>query len=128
MKSSYKDAEDFFAQIEEREAGRWADERWYGEIDNCDVCSRPFDSERYMIDGPVSNSTKPLWGNLCVVCARKTVPKIQWGSGQLYRNDNGTWRLVGGGPPSPEERRAEETEMAGEIMDFLLSMRRGDKE
>lgn len=73
---------------------------WHGPIENCDVCSRPMDGEMYMIDGPAQAAGGARWGNLCVVCAAKSVPTIGWGKAQLYRRQGVVWHLVAGGPPS----------------------------
>jgi hypothetical protein len=72
---------------------------WIGPIENCDVCSRPLASEKYMIDGPGENAIYPKWGNLCVLCAFKHCPMIGWGKAQLYKRQRGQWYLIAGGPP-----------------------------
>ncbi|XQA79987.1 hypothetical protein ACM9W9_09855 [Xanthomonas sacchari] len=73
---------------------------WCGAIENCDVCSRPMGEEIYMIDGPCQAGMDPMWGNLCIVCAHKSSPKIGWGMAQLYKRQGERWYLVAGGPPS----------------------------
>lgn len=100
MNRGYRDAWDHFDQIARAETRDWGDSQWLGEIENCDVCSRPMDDERYMIDGPASQQRDPPWGNLCVVCAFKYSPNIGWGKAQLYKKtiDEG-WKLISGGPP-----------------------------
>lgn len=78
----------------------WPDHQWYGDILNCDVCSRPMRYEKFMIDGPSEATRNPRWGNICVVRAYKYSPQIGWGKAQLYlREESGTWRLIAGGPP-----------------------------
>lgn len=99
MKPTHGEAEEFFAGIERAEQSTWPGKQWYGEIDNCDVCSRPMHFERYMVDGPSEATRDPKWGNLCVVCAFKYSPRIGWGKAQLYRNSEDKWALVAGGPP-----------------------------
>lgn len=76
---------------------------WCGDIENCDVCSRPMGSETYMIDGPAQASVTPMWGNLCVACAFKYSPTIGWGRAQLYRRRDSQWHLIAGGPPLEED-------------------------
>lgn len=76
---------------------------WSGEIENCDVCSRPMSSETYMIDGPAHASTRRQWGNLCVVCAHKSSPTIGWGTAQLYKRRGHQWQLIAGGPLESDE-------------------------
>lgn len=93
----YETAMKHFREIESKEAYSWPDDCWHGEIENCDVCSRPFDTEEYMIDGPAYQGRGLPWGNLCVVCALKSAPIMGIGKGQLYRYDGGKWRLVAGG-------------------------------
>lgn len=99
MKAKYDQAEKHFADIDRTELSTWPDGQWHGDIDNCDVCSRPMHAERYMIDGPADGSPMPKWGNLCVVCAFKYSPTIGWGKAQLYRKTGEVWALVSGGPP-----------------------------
>jgi hypothetical protein len=72
---------------------------WGGPIENCDVCSRPMASEKYMIDGPGEKAIDPKWGNLCVLCAFKHCPMIGWGKAQLYKRQGIQWHLIAGGPP-----------------------------
>lgn len=92
-------ATEYFQKIAESEPRTWPDLQWYGEIDNCDVCSRPMSEEQFMIDGPAEARPSPMWGNICVVCAHKYSPTIGWGKAQLYEKDNnGVWKLVSGGP------------------------------
>lgn len=99
MKPTHGQAEQHFADIERNEKSTWPEDQWHGEIDNCDVCSRPMHSERYMVDGPANATVDPPWGNLCAVCALKYSPTIGWGKAQLYRNTGRKWALVAGGPP-----------------------------
>lgn len=90
-----------FEQIARAEAQRWKDMYWMGVVQNCDVCSRPMEGERYMVDGPASLQPDAFWGKLCVVCAFKSAPNIGWGKAQLYtRSADGRWKLISGGPPS----------------------------
>lgn len=57
-----------------------------------------------MIDGPASAGARPMWGNLCVVCAHKHSPKIGWGKAQLYeRSSDDVWALISGGPPYDDQ-------------------------
>ena len=90
-----------FKEIAESEQKVWPDHQWHGEIENCDVCSRPMKDEQFMIDGPAEARPSPVWGNICVICAYKYSPTIGWGKAQLYeRDEDGVWRLVAGGPPA----------------------------
>lgn len=101
MHARYKEALEHFERIAQAQKRSWLDVHWHGQIDNCDVCSRPMSDERFMIDGPSSPLPEPPWGNLCVVCAQKYSPAIGWGEAQLYeRQKNRNWILVAGGPPS----------------------------
>ena len=99
MNRRLKDAFIHFDQIARTETRIWRDKHWHGEITNCDVCSRPMEDERYMIDGPASLRPDPPWGNLCAVCAFKYSPSIGWGKAQLYeKSAGGRWKLISGGP------------------------------
>ena len=94
-------ASEYFRKIEQGEKGSWPDDSWLGDdITKCDVCSRPMQTETYMIDGPTTRN--PLqWGNQCIVCAHELCPEIRWGRAQLYKmSPDGEWLLVAGGPPS----------------------------
>jgi hypothetical protein len=91
-------ATQYFEKIAQAESRDWRDQFWIGEIENCDVCSRPMEDDRYMIDGPASHEPNAPWGNLCVICAYKYSPKIEYGFAQLYQmTDEGMWKLVSGG-------------------------------
>lgn len=93
-------ATEHFKNVVLAEKNKWPNDQWVGDIANCDVCSQPMSDEQFMIDGPCEASTRPMWGNLCVVCAYKFSPVIGWGKAQLYENDGeGVWKLVAGGPP-----------------------------
>ena len=100
MSRRHDAATEHFMKVLSSETERWPDDQWHGEIDNCDVCSRSMKSEHFMIDGPAEAKSRPMWGNICVVCAFKYSPKIGWGKAQLYERDkDGVWKLVSGGPP-----------------------------
>lgn len=100
MNRRLADALNYFDQIARAETREWDDQYWHGEIMNCDVCSRPLEDQQYMIDGPASLPPDPPWGNLCVACAFKYSPKIEWGKAQLYeKSAEGRWKLISGGPP-----------------------------
>lgn len=100
LRKRYEDANLHFQKIQSAEVNGWPDHQWHGDIDNCDVCSRPMHSEQFMIDGPAESGSSPRWGNICVVCAHKYSPAIGWGKAQLYERDRGdVWRLISGGPP-----------------------------
>jgi hypothetical protein len=101
MSRSHQLATEHFKKIAASEQKGWPDHQWVGEIDNCDVCSRPMGGEQFMIDGPAEAGPVPMWGNICVICAYKYSPSIGWGKAQLYEKDGGgIWRLVAGGPPA----------------------------
>lgn len=102
MRPDYSIAQAHFAALDK--AGLLPEDvsTWHGDIDNCQVCSRPMNSETYMIDGHARAEEGSLWANLCVLCAYKTSPTIDWGVGQLYRRHEERWCLVAGGPPSDE--------------------------
>lgn len=104
MTLKYRSAVEHFHKIANSETKSWPDHQWHGDIDNCDVCSRPMHSEKFMIDGPASAAAEPMWGNLCVVCAHKHSPKIGWGKAQLYElSPDGVWVLISGGPPFDDQ-------------------------
>ncbi|MBD9529476.1 hypothetical protein [Paracoccus sp. PAR01] len=101
MARRYQIALKHFKDIAASEQKGWPDHQWHGEIENCDVCSRPMKDEQFMIDGPAEAGPSPMWGNICVICACKYSPKVGWGKAQLYERDgDGIWRLVAGGPPA----------------------------
>lgn len=102
MRPDYSTAQDHFTGLDIIASLPDDVSTWHGDIDNCQVCSRPMHSETYMIDGRARAEAGALWGNLCVMCAYKTSPTIGWGVGQLYRRDGERWCLVAGGPPSDE--------------------------
>ncbi|WP_147335702.1 hypothetical protein [Pseudotabrizicola alkalilacus] len=102
MKAKYVEALKHFEQIAKVETSTWPDEQWHGDIENCDICSRPMADETFMVDGPASKGGFE-WGNLCVVCAYKSSPSVGWGKAQLYRrSEEGIWKLVAGGPPAED--------------------------
>lgn len=103
MSSDHALAEAHFDAIHHSAEAEFEDIIWCGDIKNCDVCSRPMSSETYMVDGPCQAGDRPMWANLCVVCAYKTSPTIGWGKAQLYKRDGDDWRLVAGGPPTCED-------------------------
>lgn len=99
MRKRYKLAINHFKEIAASEAKTWPNHQWHGEIENCDVCSRPMADEHFMIDGPAEATPTPRWGNICVICAYKYSPRIGWGTAQLYeKNSDFIWMLVAGGP------------------------------
>lgn len=102
MPTNHSIAQAHFAAYDKGEPVGEDGPRWYGSIENCDVCSRPMGSETYMIDGPAQASASPMWGNLCVTCAFKHSPTIGWGKAQLYKHLDSQWHLIAGGPP-PED-------------------------
>jgi len=103
MTTKYDAAKAHFAQHDRSKDINEGGTVWSGEIENCDVCSRPMSSETYMIDGPVQASSRPMWGNLCIVCAHKSSPTIGWGKAQLYKRQEHQWRLIAGGPPESDD-------------------------
>lgn len=102
MRPDHARAQAHFAQFDQAIEITEDSPIWHGAIHNCDVCSRPMDDERYMIDGRARATPDALWGNLCVLCAYKTSPRIGWGSGQLYRREGANWYLVAGAPPAED--------------------------
>lgn len=99
MEHRHQLANEHFRKIARAEKRTWPDLQWNGEINNCDVCSRPMNDEQFMIDGPCEAGPRPMWGNICVTCAQKYSPKIGWGKAQLYeKNENDVWKLISGGP------------------------------
>lgn len=96
---NYEDANKYFEAVAQAADKTWLNREWCGDVENCDVCRRPFGDETYMIDGPAMLIPSAPWGNLCVVCAYKTARQIGWGKGQLYKYDGRCWQLVAGGPP-----------------------------
>lgn len=63
----------------------------------CDLCSRSFVGEHYMIDGAVRGLGG--WACMCAGCFSTRGRKIGWGDGQLYICDSNGWLLVAGFPP-----------------------------
>ncbi|KFB08299.1 hypothetical protein EL18_02548 [Nitratireductor basaltis] len=90
----------YFEAVAITEGQTWPNHYWYSSITNCDVCSKPMGTERFMIDGPAESGPNARWGNMCVVCAHRYARVIDWGRAQLYEKDAaGHWKLISGGPP-----------------------------
>lgn len=85
------------AEMESRCDGKRYDTVWLGDLTNCDLCKRPFDEARFMIDGGITK-TGP-WGCLCATCFLSGHGELGWGKGQLYKKERDDWRLVAGGRP-----------------------------
>jgi hypothetical protein len=96
MRPDYATANAHFARLDPGHAPREDAIYSTGRIENCDVCSRPMAAETYMIDGSISLRENAYWGNLCVLCAYRTCPKLGVGLGQLFRQVEGRWCLVAG--------------------------------
>jgi DNA invertase Pin-like site-specific DNA recombinase len=62
-----------------------------------DLCGRPFDGERALIDAELPNHGN-AWGWICLACAAVERVRIGWGHGQRYRRDGEGWVLVADGP------------------------------
>lgn len=99
MRFDHTASQAHFASFDVSDSPRDDDDVWHGQIENCDICSRPMGLETYMIDGPCQAAPMPMWGNLCVVCAYPTCPVIGWGKAQLYKRRGTQWALVAGGMP-----------------------------
>lgn len=105
MNSKHDKASAHFQEIHLKEENSWSSIQWVGDIEGCDVCSRPMEDERYMIDGPAEKTAIfPRWGNMCVVCAFKYAPVIGWGKAQLYHKESSSWQLVAGGDPATSRK------------------------
>lgn len=101
--TTYFRAKQHYEAIAQSEEHKWPNIHWCGDIENCDVCSRPMQDEIYMIDGPATFSSNAPWGNLCITCALKYSPQIGWGKAQLYqKTTDEKWLLIAGGPPIEE--------------------------
>lgn len=103
MTTKYNAAKSHFEHYDQSKNVSIDEVVWSGKIENCDVCSRPMSSETYMIDGPAQASARPMWGNLCIVCAHKSSPTISWGKAQLYKRRGHQWQLIAGGPPGSDD-------------------------
>ena len=103
MRPDHATAQAHFASLDHGDGIPQNGPIWHGTIDNCDVCSRPMDTETYMIDGRCRAVSGGPWANMCVVCAYKTSPNIGCGIGQLYRREESRWCLVAGGPPDEDQ-------------------------
>ena len=73
---------------------------WLSALTNCDVCERPFETARFMVDGTLKQGPAAC---LCAVCFHHHGVGIGWGTGQLYENTEKGWLLVAGGPDSYSE-------------------------
>jgi hypothetical protein len=79
---------------------------------NCSLCGRTLEDQRFLIDGEVndtpqapvhSTQTMGQWGFMCARCFFMRGRGIGWGTGQLYeRREDGKWLLVAGFQPDGE--------------------------
>jgi hypothetical protein len=73
---------------------------WYDPPTKCDFCSRLFATQTYMVDGPEIPGGP--WGNMCQECYLRTHQPLGVGKGQLYKQIEGVWHMVGGYSESTE--------------------------
>ena len=73
---------------------------WYDPPTKCDFCSRLFVTQTYMVDGPEIPGGP--WGNMCQECYLRTRQPLGVGKGQLYKQMEGVWHMVGGYSESKE--------------------------
>ena len=75
----------------------------------CDLCGAPFNTQDYLIDGEVKDTTQiPVgdgttmgqWAYMCPECFQSRGVAIKWGRGQVYqKTPENEWLLVGGFSP-----------------------------
>lgn len=78
----------------------------------CNLCSTPFATQEFLIDGEVKDTTQLSLGNgvtmgqwayMCPECFQAKGVAIKWGKGQLYEKTMANkWLLVGGFPPDEQ--------------------------
>jgi hypothetical protein len=88
-----------FEALEDSES-RSREDVWCGDLERCDFCGKKFSSEQYMVDGPMQAGGP--WGCMCTLCYSKSRLPLGIGKGQLYRREDGIWKLVGGYPRALE--------------------------
>jgi hypothetical protein len=69
---------------------------WCGTLDTCNLCHRPFETAKFMIDGATKDGP---WACMCARCFELQGGRIALGHGQLYKHTPKGWLLVGGGSP-----------------------------
>jgi hypothetical protein len=84
----------------EDSVSRSREDVWRGDLERCDFCGKKFSSEQYMVDGPMQAGGP--WGCMCSLCYSKSRLPLGVGMGQLYRQEDGIWKLVGGYPRTLE--------------------------
>ncbi|MGR3311291.1 MAG: endonuclease NucS domain-containing protein [Candidatus Brocadiales bacterium] len=68
---------------------------WMSDLHDCNLCERPFETTRFMVDGRIKDGPGAC---LCALCFKQHGIKIAWGYGQLYEKTEKGWRLIAGGP------------------------------
>jgi hypothetical protein len=66
--------------------------------ERCDLCTKSFAIEKYMIDGAMKNARG--WAFMCEACFLERGRSIGWGHGQLYLREDKGWLEVAGFPPA----------------------------
>lgn len=73
----------------------------YDNPEQCDLCSRSLENERFFVDGARRDSLQ--WANMCTECFSQQGQGIAWGKGQLYmRQEDDRWLMTAGFPPEEE--------------------------
>jgi hypothetical protein len=71
--------------------------------DKCDLCGLKISEDNFFIDGQLKRHS--AWANMCADCFASEGLTIGWGTGQLYRRENGNnWLLVAGFPPQLDDQ------------------------
>lgn len=65
---------------------------WHGDLEGCDLCSRPFAPLRYMVDACLQQGG----ANLCAPCFLRQGGRLGLGRGQAYEASALGWRRVAG--------------------------------
>lgn len=72
---------------------------WIGDLEQCDVCKRPFDNVEFMVDASLKQGT---WGCVCALCFKIFGQGIGIGYGQVYQKNAEGWLQIAGGFPENE--------------------------
>ncbi|WP_209348430.1 endonuclease NucS domain-containing protein [Pontixanthobacter sp. CEM42] len=74
---------------------------WSGDLRNCDLCHRDFNSVKFMIDGSIEGGP---WACMCSLCFMQLGTGLGIGKGQLYEQTPEGWlQTAGGFPPESDE-------------------------
>lgn len=67
---------------------------WSGDLEQCDVCKRPFDDAELMVDASLRLGA---WGCVCALCFKIFGQGIGIGYGQVYQKIDEGWLQIAGG-------------------------------